>query len=99
MSKKQEETKAGEAVAEREGSHPAEGNICQWSHYRSLNHVWLFATLRSAACQAPPSMGFSWQECRSGLSFAPAGELPDLGMEAASPVSPALQADSLLLSH
>ena len=29
MSEKQEETKAGEAVAEREGSHPAEGNICR----------------------------------------------------------------------
>ena len=32
-------------------------------------------------------------------AFPPAGELPDLGMESASPVSLALQADSLLLRH
>ena len=32
----------------------------------------------------------------SGLPFPPPRDLPDLGME---PVSPALQADSLLLSH
>ena len=32
----------------------------------------------------------------SGLPFPPPGDLPDLGVE---PVSPALQADSLLLSH
>ena len=30
--------------------------------------VWLLATPWTAACQAPPSMGFSRQECWSGLS-------------------------------
>ena len=41
-------------------------------------------------------MGFSRQEYWSGLPFSSAGELPDSGFE---PRSPALQADSLLLSH
>ena len=34
---------------------------------KSLSHVWLFATPRTAAHQAPPSMGFSRQECWSGV--------------------------------
>ena len=40
-------------------------------------------------------MGFSRQEYWSGLPFPPPGDLPDQGIEPASPVSPALQADSL----
>jgi len=36
---------------------------------RLLSHVWLFATLWSAACQAPPSMEFSRQEYWSRLPF------------------------------
>jgi len=39
------------------------------------------------------------QEYWSGLAFPPPGELPDPGIKHASPVSPTLQADSLLLSH
>ena len=35
----------------------------------------------------------------SGLPFYSPGDLPDPGIEATSPVSPALQADSLQLSH
>ena len=50
------------------------------------------ATPWTAACQAPPSMGFSRQEYRSGLSFPSPGDLPDPGV---TPRSPALQADSL----
>ena len=42
--------------------------------------------------QALPSMEFSRQEYRSGLSFPSPGDLPDPGME---PRSPALKADSL----
>ena len=42
--------------------------------------------------QAPPSMGFSRQECWSGLPFPSPGDLPDPGIE---PRSPALQADAL----
>ena len=54
-------------------------------------------TLRNpwpVACQAPLSIGFPRQEYWSGLTFPSAGDLPDPGIE---PVSPALQADSLLL--
>ena len=45
------------------------------------------------------SMGFSSQEYWSGLPFPPAWDLPDSEIEPASPVAPALQVDSLLLSH
>ena len=51
------------------------------------------------AHQAPPSMGFSWQEYWSELPFPPPGDLPDSGIEPVSLVFPALQADSLPLSH
>ena len=54
------------------------------------------AILRTAACQAPLSMGFFRQEYCSGLPFASPGDLPDPGIE---PSSPTLQADSLPLSH
>ena len=40
-------------------------------------------------------MGFSRQECCSGLLYPPLGDLPDPGIEPISPVSPALQAGSL----
>ena len=41
------------------------------------------------------SMGFTWQEYRSGLSCPPPGNLLDLGVKPKSPVSPTLQVDSL----
>ena len=44
-------------------------------------------------------MGFSRQEYWSGLPCPSPGDLPDPGIEPVSPVAPALQADSLLLSH
>ena len=46
-----------------------------------MNHVWLFATLRTISCQAPLSMGFSGQECWSGLPCPPPGDPPDPGIE------------------
>ena len=49
--------------------------------------------------QAPLSTGSSRQESWSRLSFPPPEYLPDPGIEPTSPVSPALQAGSLLLSH
>ena len=55
-----------------------------------------FVTPWSVAYQAPLSIGFSRQEYWSGLPFSSSGDLPDSGIE---PTSPALQADSLLLSH
>ena len=59
---------------------------------KPLNHLQLFATPWTVACQAPPSMGFSRQEYWSGLPFPSPGDLPNPGIE---PKSPALQADSL----
>ena len=64
-----------------------------------LSCVWLFATPRAVALQAPLSMGFSRQEYRNGFPHLPPADLPDPGIEPLSPVSPALRADSLLLSH
>ena len=52
----------------------------------------LFATPRTVACQAPPSMGFSRQKYWSGLPFPSPGDLPDPGIESGSP---AFQADCL----
>ena len=51
------------------------------------------------AHQAPLSMGFLRQEYWDGLPFPPPGDLPDTGIKPESPASPALQADTLLLSH
>ena len=64
--------------------------VCILSCFSS---AWLFATPWTIACQAPLSMGFSSQEYWSGLPCPPPGDLPDPGIK---PVSPALQADSLL---
>ena len=50
-------------------------------------HVWLLATPRSEAHQAPLSMGFSRQEYWSGLPFPPPGDLPNPRIESAPPVS------------
>ena len=47
----------------------------------------------------PSSVGFSRQEYGSGLPDPPPGDLPDPGIKLSSPASPALQVDSLLLSH
>ena len=60
---------------------------------KSLSRVQLFATPWTVACQAPPSIGFSRQECWSGLPFPSPGDLPDPGIE---PRSRALWADALL---
>jgi len=49
-----------------------------------------FVTLWTVAPQAPLSMEFSRQEDCSGLLFPPPGDLPDLGIEPTSLVSPAL---------
>ena len=66
---------------------------CLLSHF---SRVQLFVTPWIVALQAPLSVGFSWQEYWSGLPFPPPGDIPDPGIE---PVSPAVQVDSLLLSH
>ena len=61
--------------------------------------VRLFATLWTVAYQAPLSTGFSRQEYWSGLPFTPPGVLPDSGIEPTYPTAPAVQANSLPLSH
>ena len=51
------------------------------------------------ASQAPLSMGFSRQEYWIGLPCPPPRDFPDPGIQPASPVSPALQVDSLSQSY
>ena len=65
----------------------------------SLSPARVSATPRTAAHQAPPSLGFSRQEYWSGLPFPPPGDLPDPGIEPRPPVCPALQVDSLPRGH
>ena len=45
----------------------------------------LYNPMDCVACQPPLSMGISRQEYWSGLSSPPAGDLPDPGIEPASP--------------
>ena len=52
-----------------------------WMHVQLLSCVRLFATLWTAARQAPLSMGFFKQEHWRGLPFPPTGGLPDSGSE------------------
>ena len=68
-------------------------------HAQSLSHVRLFGTQQTVAYQAPLSMESPRQEYWSRLPFPPPGNLPNLGINLESPVSSALQAGSLLLSH
>ena len=66
-----------------------------WKH-QSFSRVRLFATPWTVAHQAPLSIGFSRQEYWSRFPSPSPRDLPDPGME---PRSPALQTDSLPLSH
>lgn len=62
-------------------------------------HVSLFVIPWTVAHKAPLSMGFSMQEYWSGLSCPPSWDRPNPGVEYESPMAPALQADSLSVSH
>ena len=53
-----------------------------------LSHVRLFVTPWAKVHQAPLSIGFFQPEYWSGLPFSPPGDLPDPGIEPASPVCP-----------
>ena len=64
-----------------------------------FSRVWLLAAPWTVAHQAPRSMEFSSPEYWSGWPCPPPGDLPNPGIEPASPAFPALQVDSLLLSH
>ena len=70
--------------------------LCMLSHF---SRVRLFATVWTVAYQALLSLEFSRQEYWSGLPCPPPGDLPDPGIEPRSPVSAALQIDSLPLSN
>ena len=52
---------------------------------QELSHVQLFVTPCTVACQAPLSVGFSRQEYWSGLLFPLPEDLPNPGIELASP--------------
>ena len=49
------------------------------SEWKSLSHIWLFATPWTVAFQAPLSMEFSRQEHWSGKTFLSSGDLPTQG--------------------
>ena len=59
-------------------------------HNQSLRHVWLSATSRSVAHQAPLSMEFSREAYWSGLPLPIPVDLLDPGIEPVPPMSPAL---------
>ena len=78
--------------------------LYQLSHQGNPLYIYMyiyvyFVTLCTVAHQASLSMGFSRQEYWGGLPCPPLGDLPDPGIEHISPVTPALQVDSLPLSH
>ena len=59
-------------------------------HAKLLQSCLTLHDLWTVAHQASLSMGFSRQECWSGLPFPPPGDLPNPGMELKSLMSPAL---------
>ena len=61
--------------------------------------VRLFAIPWIVVHHAPVSMRFSRQEYWTELLCPPPGDLPNPGIKPASSMSPALQVDSLPLSH
>ena len=62
---------------------PADEAVC-------ARHVRLCGTPRTVAHQAPLSMELSRQAHGSGLPLPPPGDLPDPGIKAEPPTSPAL---------
>ena len=68
-------------TAEPQGKPLKYWHPCVLSHFSCVS---LFVTPWAEACQAPPSMGFSWQEYWSGLPFRSPGDLPNPGIEPAS---------------
>ena len=88
------------------------GNVIEekWATAHHFNHLLLyfmlscfglvsFATPWTVTRQAPLFMGFPRQEYQSGWASSSPGDHPDTGIDPASPMPPALQVDSLPLSH
>ena len=71
--------------AEPQGKSPVFQATLYYTEVKSLSRVQLFATPRTVAYQAPPSVEFSRQEYWSGLPFPSPGDLPDPGIEPRSP--------------
>ena len=69
------------------------------SEMKSLSRVQLFETPWTVAYQAPLSMGFSRQECWSGLPFSSPRDLPDPGIKLRSPTLQADAARALIFSE
>ena len=75
---------------------PVESLLClgqrpvEFCTHARTQHIQFFATLWTAAHQAPLSMGFPRQEYWDGLLFPTPEDLPDAGIEPVSPVSPSL---------
>ena len=70
-------------------------DVCVLSRF---SHVWVCNPM-DHSLPGSSVHGFSRLEYWNGLPCLPPGNLPDPGTEPASSVSPALQADSLVLSH
>ena len=68
-------------------------------HAKQLQPCPTFCDPMSCIPPGSPVYGFSRQEYWSELSLPTPGNLLDSAIELTSPVAPALQADSLLLSH
>ena len=66
---------------------------------QSLNYVCVFVTPWTVAHQAPFSMEFSRQEYLSVCPVPFLGDLPNSGIEPASPLSIALTGEFFTLSH
>ena len=73
-------------------------HCCCWvtkAKVKVLNRFWLFATPWTVAYQAPPSMGFSGQECWSGVPLPSPGDCPDPGIDPRSKLCPTLPSQAL----
>ena len=64
--------------------------VCVHACTHVISFVLFFQTPWTVVSQAPLSMGFSRQEYWSGLPFSLPRNLPNEGIEPASPMSPAL---------
>ena len=75
--------------------------ICIYTHTCVHNQLFqLYLTVFDHMdCSPPLSRAFSWREYWSGLPSPPPGDLPNPVITPTFPVSPAFQADSLLLHH
>ena len=82
-------------ISQSTKEHCKKRGVCMLSCF---SHVQLFATLWTAARQAPLSVGFSRQEYWDGLPFTPPVDLPDPGINPKSLTSPALAAGFLTTS-